>query len=240
MVNVNESVFNKKFFIRILFIILFIIPFFFIAEFWDHFQFHLSGSIMDNIITQNWVVVIINIAIFLSFLIPLSFRRKIDWKEYGLVTAFFVSLFIEMYGIPLTIYFAANSFTNQKTDVPNIIYQFDFFGQNISLTTAMTYGTILMIIGSLLILIGWVTLYKKLKKDDTLVTTGIYSYSRHPQYLGFIIIIGGWLIGWPTLLTLIFAPILVVMYIRVCRLEEKELNKNNEYSNYKKKVPFLI
>ncbi len=225
---------------RVLFIILFLIPFFFITEFLDHFTFHLSGSILDNIITQNWLIVIINIIIFLTFLIPLSFRRKINWKEYGLVTAFFVSLFVEMYGIPLTIYFMATSFTGQKVEVPNIIYQFDFFGTNISLTLAMFYGTILMVIGTILILVGWITLYKNINSGHTLVKTGIYSYSRHPQYLGFILIIIGWFIGWPTLLTIIFAPILIFMYIRVCKLEEKELAKNQIYNNYRKKVPFLI
>ena len=240
MVESKKIIVNKTFLIRILFIILFLIPFIFISEFWTHFEFHLLGSIMDNIITQNWLIVIINITIFLTFLIPLSFRRKIDWREYGLVTAFFVSLFIEMYGIPLTIYFVANSISSHKTNVPNIIYQFDFFGQNISLTVAMTYGTILMIIGTILIITGWVTLYKKLKNGDTIVTNGIYSLSRHPQYFGFILVIVGWLIGWPTLLTLIFAPILIAVYIRVCKLEEKELDKNYEYSKYKKKTPFLI
>ena len=83
-------------------------------------------------------------------------------------------------------------------------------------------------------------LYKNLKNDDEIVTTGIYSYSRHPQYLGFIFIILGWVFGWPTILTLIFAPILIYIYIRVCRLEERELANNKQYRIYKRKVPFFI
>jgi protein-S-isoprenylcysteine O-methyltransferase Ste14 len=195
---------------------------------------------LSNIITQNWLIVVLNIIIFLTFLIPLSFRRKIDWKEYGLVTAFIVSLFIEMYGIPLTIYFLANSFAGNGIDAPNIVYKFDFFGQNISFTVAMVYGTLLMVIGTIFVLVGWVTLYRKLKSGNELVTTGIYSHSRHPQYFGFILVIIGWLVGWPTLLTIIFAPILIFIYVRVCKLEEKELEKDLKYKQYKERTPFLI
>jgi protein-S-isoprenylcysteine O-methyltransferase Ste14 len=205
-----------------------------------HIYFHFSGSILSNIITQNWLIVVLNIIIFLTFLIPLSFRRKINWTEYGLVTAFIVSLFIEMYGIPLTIYFLANSFSGSTIDPPNIVYQFDFFGQNISLTVAMVYGTLLMVIGTIFVSVGWVTLYQKLKTGNELVTTGVYSYSRHPQYFGFIMVILGWLVGWPTLLTLIFAPILIFIYIRVCKLEEHELGREQRYREYKERVPFFI
>ncbi|UCE74970.1 MAG: DUF1295 domain-containing protein, partial [Methanomassiliicoccales archaeon] len=69
---------------------------------------------------------------------------------------------------------------------------------------------------------------------------GIYSFSRHPQYFGFILMIIGWLIGWPTILTVIFTPILIFMYLRVCKIEEKELSHIKEYEIYKNKVPFLI
>jgi protein-S-isoprenylcysteine O-methyltransferase Ste14 len=145
-----------------------------------------------------------------------------------------------MYGIPLTVYFAANTFTGESVNNPDIVYKFDFFGQNISLTIAMVYGTVLMVIGTIFVVLGWITLYRNLKTNETLVTVGIYSYSRHPQYFGFVLVIFGWLVGWPTILTLIFAPILIYVYVRVCKVEEKELSENSEYSNYKKRVPFFI
>ncbi|WP_455391671.1 methyltransferase family protein, partial [[Eubacterium] cellulosolvens] len=224
---------------RILLVILFIVPLIFIQDFYIHFYAHFIGTILPYTISHQWHIVILNIVIFISFLIPLSFRRKINWKEYGLVSAFFISLFIEMYGVPLTIFFAAKSFSGAEVMVPNVVHEFNFFGINIRMTLAMVYGTILMVIGTILILIGWVTLYKNLKKSE-LVTTGIYSYSRHPQYLGFILIILGWLVGWPTILSLVFAIILIVIYIRVSVTEEHELEQNLEYQKYKKKVPFFI
>lgn len=230
---------NKNLPYRILLIVLFLIPVFFYQDFLIHFYFHFSGSILTTIITHQWHIVILNIVLFLTFLIPLSFRRKINWKEYGLVTAFFISLFIEMYGIPLTIFIVSRSLAGVDVNVPNIILEFTILGVDIDMTLAMVYGTILISIGTVLILLGWVTLYKNLQ-TDAIVTKGIYSYSRHPQYFGFILIIVGWLIGWPTILTLIFAPILIYMYIRVCSFEERELAINDEYKAYKKRVPFFI
>jgi protein-S-isoprenylcysteine O-methyltransferase Ste14 len=220
-------------------VILIIIPFLFYEAFFDHIYFHFTGLLLPNTITNQWHIVVLNIVLFLSFMIPLSFRRRINWKEYGLVTAFFVSLFVEMYGIPLTIYFTSSYFTSAGGEAPSSAVVFSFLGVSISMTVAMVYGTILMLIGMFLIVIGWITLYRN-SKENALVTSGIYSVSRHPQYFGFILVVVGWLIGWPTILTLIFSPILIFMYIRVCKIEEKELSSNSEYEIYRKKAPFFI
>jgi protein-S-isoprenylcysteine O-methyltransferase Ste14 len=230
---------NKNLPFRIMIVILIIIPIIYIQDFYLHFYYHFSGTSLVNTITQQWHIVILNIILFLSFLIPLSFRRKINWKEYGLVTAFFVSLFIEMYGIPLTVFFASEYLAGSTSDIPNIVFSFIFLGVHIGMTLAMIYGTLLMLIGMILIIIGWVTLYKNLEENE-IVTSGIYSYSRHPQYFGFILIVIGWLVGWPTILTIIFAPILIFMYVRVCRIEEDELCDIEGYKDYIKEVPFFV
>ena len=120
-----------------------------------------------------------------------------------------------------------------------IVYDFRFLGVDIAMDMAMLYASILMIIGTVFILVAWITLYKKIKTEE-LVTTGIYTYSRHPQYLGFILIILGWFVGWPTVLTAIFIPILLYKYVKVCTVEEKELAHIKKYQNYKKQVPFFI
>jgi protein-S-isoprenylcysteine O-methyltransferase Ste14 len=239
MNNLKEIVINRIFPQRVMLAALILIPVIFLGDFYVHIHSHFMGTILPNVITQQWHIVILNIVLFISFLIPLSFRRKVDWKEYGLVTAFFVSLFIEMYGIPLTVFFASNFFSASNTELPNAAYHFRFLGVDISMSLAMVYATILMILGMLLIIIGWMTLYKN-QKENKIVTNGVYSFSRHPQYLGFILMIIGWLIGWPTILTVIFAPILIFMYLRVCKIEEKELSHIKEYEIYKNRVPFLI
>jgi protein-S-isoprenylcysteine O-methyltransferase Ste14 len=230
---------HKNFLLRFLFFSLILIPIIFFIDFYIHIYSHFTGSILPNVITEQWHIVIINILMFTTFLIPLSFRRKINWKEYGLVTAFFVSLFIEMYGIPLSILFVAKSIYPTNIGIARVVYEFEFLGVNIAMDMAMLYATILIIIGTLFILIGWFTLYRNIKKQD-LVKVGVYAYSRHPQYLGFILVILGWLIGWPTILTVLFAVILVYKYIKVCRKEEKEMAHIESYKKYKEKVPFFI
>jgi protein-S-isoprenylcysteine O-methyltransferase Ste14 len=225
--------------IRIILILFFLSLLLFPMHLWGHFYAHFTGSIESTVIKGQWLIVVLNILAFSAFLIPLGFRRKANWKEYGLVAAFFISLFIEMYGIPFAILFASRAI--QPTGGMELYRPLtvDFLGVGFSFTIPMIYGAVLMIFGTALIVWGWITLYRNIGKEG-LVTTGIYSVSRHPQYLGFIMVIGGWLLGWPTLLTVIFAPVLIFMYVRVCRKEEKEMGKDHDYQAYRKKAPFLI
>src|SRR3990167_2939974 len=96
--------------LRLLILILIFVPFLDFNNLSTHFYAYLSGNIITEIITKQWHIAVISIIIFLAFLIPLSFRRKANWVEYGLVSAFFVSLFVEMYGVPLTILLASKYF----------------------------------------------------------------------------------------------------------------------------------
>jgi protein-S-isoprenylcysteine O-methyltransferase Ste14 len=224
---------------RLILLILAIFPLFYLSEFILHFEAYFTGNIINKVIIGNWAAVIGSIILFAVFLIPLSYRKKANWAEHGLAAAFFVSLFVEMYGIPLTILFAAKYFYSPEVALPENFATFSLFGFEFAMDLVMAYGAVLMGIGAALILTGWVNLYKAAKKDR-LVTTGIYRYSRHPQYLGFILIILGWLVGWPTILTLIFAPILIYKYIRVCQTEEEEMEKFGDYRKYKERVPFFI
>jgi len=211
--------------------------------FWDqfsmHFRAHLSGSIIDDVITGEWHVVVFNIALFSSFLIPLTFRRKADWKEYTIVVAFIVSLFVEMYGIPLLIILVAGGQSTTQPpnlDTPLVI---DFLGVEFAFTVPMIYGAVLILLGMALILVGWFQLYKGVK-DSELVTTGMYAISRNPQYMGFMLVVIGWWLGWPTLLVTVFAPILVILYYRLCRVEEKEVGDLPGFEEYRETVPLVI
>ncbi|MDP2835496.1 MAG: isoprenylcysteine carboxylmethyltransferase family protein [Methanobacteriaceae archaeon] len=231
---------NRNLFFRIFIVLLFLLPILFIQQFYIHFYAYLSSNVITEVVTKQWLVVLFFIILFMAFLIPLSYRRKAGWLEYGLVAAFFVSLFVEMYGIPLTILLASKYFFVPGTQLPPNILSISFMGVGLGLDMAMVYGSILILIGMILIILGWVTLYRNSKKEG-LVTSGIYKYSRHPQYLGFIFIILGWFFGWPTPLTIIFAPILIYKYLDVCHKEEIEVSKKHpEYKDYRLKVPFMI
>ena len=230
---------RKNLALRLFFMALFLVPVIYFNEFRHHFYVYLTGTVLNNVIRNQWHVALLSAALFLVFLIPLSFRRKVRWAEYGLATAFFVSLFVEMYGIPLTVLLASKYFFNPGVNLPAPLVEFHFLGVGFSMDLGMTYGAVLMVAGGLLILSGWVTLYRNVRKTP-LVTTGIYSYSRHPQYLGFILIVVGWLVAWPTILTVVMAPILAYKYLKLCWREEDEVSKDADYGDYRRRVPFLL
>ncbi len=235
--NIKSPITPLKLFVAILLIV----PLLFLNEFYLHFRSHLTGEILYSVLTRNWTLVFLNIFLFTSFLVPLSYRRKMDWSERSMIYAFFVSLFVEMYGIPFTILFASNFFASEMA-VPNTVYSFSLLGTYIGMGVPMLYSSLVIGFGALLILIGWITLYKNIKKDG-IVKNGIYAQSRHPQYLGFIMIVVGWFIGWPTFLTLVMTPILVWKYVSVSKEEESELKRTKNrriYIEYSKDTPFLL
>lgn len=210
-------------------------------EFYDHFYAYLTGNIISRVITGEWRVVLISILFFTLFLIPLNYRRRAKWLDYGLTGAFFVSLFIEMYGIPLTILFASKYFFTPGVKLPANAVEFNFFGVAMGMDRAMAYGAVLMAAGAILIISGWWSLYRQAKRGS-FAQTGLYAISRHPQYLGFILLIFGWLIGWPTIITLVFSPILIYKYLKVARSEEKEAAATfgQDYKEYCKITAFLL
>jgi len=163
----------------------------------------------------------------------------------SIYTAFIISLFVEMYGIPLTIYLTSTVAISagEAQTAQDPIITFTILGQTLSLTFWKIIGTIISILGMLTIIVGWATLYNKRQKVD-LVTSGIYRYSRHPQYLGIILISLGWFVHWPTLLTLGMLPILIYFYYRLTEKEEEELigefKDLTKYEKYRNNTPRFL
>ena len=71
---------------------------------------------------------------------------------------------------------------------------------------------------------------------------GPYARIRHPQYVGFVLIMFGFLLQWPTLITLIMFPILITMYVRLARREEREslAEFGDQYAQYAAVTPAFI
>lgn len=212
-----------------------------LPSFFNHLMYFFSGQIRSVVFQGQWDIVAISIIGFLAFLIPLNYRRRANWRSMGIYSAFIVSLFIEMYGVPLTIYMSSAAFgAFSPANVPNTVLTFSAVGSTFAMNTWMVIGAIITAIGMAIVAVGWSTIYRT-EKD--LVKTGIYNYSRHPQYLGIILISVGWFIGWPTVLTGVMLPIVVYEYFRLSQSEEEEVAKDigeEKYDEYRKNTPMLI
>ena len=79
----------------------------------------------------------------------------------------------------------------------------------------------------------------EVQRKHRLATSGLYARIRHPQYVGFVMILLGFLLQWPTLLTLGMFPILVYMYYRLAIREEQDMlaQFGDAYRKYKAQTP---
>ena len=196
-----------------------------------------------------WSLVIVNSAVFIffayTFFKPQTPR---DWRSFSAFSAFLVALFAEMYGFPLTIYFLSGWLQSRYPDV-------DWFSHDAGHLLEMMFGWktnphagpfhILSFVfiggGFILISAAWKVLYDA-QKTGSLATTGPYSYVRHPQYVGFILVMFGFLLQWPTILTLAMFPVLTAMYVRLARTEENDARVafGDAYERYAAEVPGFI
>lgn len=196
-----------------------------------------------------WFLAFINSAIFIIFAFSF-FKPKTgrDWKSFGAFSAFLIALFTEMYGFPLTIYFLSGWL---QTSYPDI----DWFSHDSGHLLEMLFGWktnphfgpfhllsfVFIGLGFLLLSAAWRVLYQA-QRAGTLATSGPYSHIRHPQYVGFVLILVGFLLQWPTLLTLGMFPVLLVMYWRLALSEEAEVEAEmgDIYRQYADRVPRFI
>ena len=176
----------------------------------------------------NWLWAGASIVLFLYFLKSV-FKpvTKTDWTTYRTMGAFFVALFAEMYGFPLTIYILSAVLgprinLDLSHNSGHLLETLLGVKGDPHFSLLHIGGNILVGAGFLMVASAWQTLYTAVQAKKIAVT-GLYKYLRHPQYLGFSIIILGFLLQWPTLITLIMAPFLWWRYWRLAKAEEKEL-----------------
>ena len=196
-----------------------------------------------------WSLVIINSLVFIifafSFAKPQSSR---DWRSFGAFSAFLVALFSEMYGFPLTIYLFSGWLS---TRFPGIDWMSHDSGHLLETLfgwkTSPHFGpfhiisNILIAAGFWLLASAWKVLYAA-QRDHRLAATGAYARVRHPQYVGFMLIMTGFLFQWPTLVTLAMFPVLVFMYVHLARREERDAVAafGDEYRRYMVTTPAFI
>lgn len=196
----------------------------------------------------NWPIVLVStLVILVSFFFLTRPRRRKEWQGAGLATAFFISLFTEMFGIPLTIYLLApllgvepQIFGAHESHLwAYLLFRTGVMKLEAGVYLVMAVSSGLIAVGFYLLAMGWKGVYQG---QGSLVTDRLYAQTRHPQYSGLILVVVAFLLMWPTLVTLILAPFLILRYVLLAREEDKELEEKfgDEFRNYKEKVPGFI
>ena len=176
-----------------------------------------------------WSLVVVNSVIFIVF--AASFfhpRTGRDWRVMGAYSAFVVALFTEMYGFPLTIYLLSGWLGSSVPALApthaggHLLNDLIGWQGDPHLSPFHIASYVVMIAGFIALSKAWPVLWAA-QREQRLATTGPYGRVRHPQYLGFLLIMGGFLLQWPTLLTLVMFPVLAAAYTRLAITEEREL-----------------
>ena len=196
-----------------------------------------------------WPLVIVNSAVFIIF--AFSFTKpktKRDWRSFGGFAAFIVALFTEMYGIPLTIYFLSGWLARRfpgvdplSHDAGHLWYTILGLKGNPHTNPIHLMSNIVIFAGFFLLAAAWKVLYQA-QQEHRLATTGPYARIRHPQYVAFLLIMFGFLLQWPTLLTLTMFPVLIWMYARLAKSEEAVAMQEfgEAYERYRSATPAFL
>lgn len=196
-----------------------------------------------------WSLVILNSAIFIIF--AFSFFKpetKRDWRSFGAFSAFIVALFVEMYGFPLTIFLLSGWLTSRFPGVDfmthengHLLHTIFGLGGNAHFDIFHIASLVFIGLGFLLLSSAWRVLYTA-QKAGKLAITGLYAKVRHPQYIGFVAIMFGFLLQWPTIITVAMFPVLVFMYWRLAKTEENDSQKRfgKAWDDYAAHVPALL
>ena len=196
-----------------------------------------------------WSLVVINSLVFIIFAFSFTKpRTKRDWRSFSAFSAFIVALFVEMYGFPLTIYLLSGWLTSRypgldpfSHDAGHLWNTLIGWKINPHFDPLHILSNVLIFGGFILLSAAWKVLYEA-QRDHKLATSGPYAHIRHPQYDGFILIMLGFLFQWPTFITLIMFPILVTMYVKLARREEREVlaEFGDKYRRYKDSTPAFL
>lgn len=188
-----------------------------------------------------WGLAVIVIASWLlyRYLAPQSWK---EWTRAGVVQAFIIAFYAEMYGFPLTIYFLARYFglDLEWGDGGNLWAQ--LFGTEMAHIVAMVIGYAIVFSGATLVADGWRRIHRA-RREEKLMTDGVYARVRHPQYTGlFLIVFGEGIVHWPTIVSVAAFPIIVFAYTMLARKEERQMLEKfgDEYREYQRRVPMFI
>ena len=185
------------------------------------------------------IVIVVVSWLFYRYFAPQSWR---EWVGAGLVQAFIIALYAEMYGFPLTIYLLVRFFGLDSAYVSANLWSTLLGLGSTGMLISMLFGYAVAFIGIGLFAQGWRQIYRA-RQEDRLVTGGLYTYVRHPQYTGlFIALFGEGIIHWPTLFSVGLFPLIVLAFAWLARREERAMldQFGENYQTYRHQVPMFV
>lgn len=189
------------------------------------------GIAVIMIVIASWIVY--------RYLAPKSWR---EWASAGLVQAFLIALYAEMYGFPLTIYLLARFFGLDRPDLNASLWSSLLGVGELGMLISMVLGYALLFAGLGLFAQGWRELYRA-RRENRLADDKLYGLVRHPQYTGlFIGLFGEGIVHWPTLFSVAMFPVIVLVYALLARREEAKMVEQfgKRYEAYRQRVPMFF